>query len=72
MDNFSLDIYGGEILCLLGNNGSGKTTLINLLTGLIEPEVKEGGDAWIHSSTEDKISMRDQPGPFRSFVRLCQ
>jgi ABC-type glutathione transport system ATPase component len=36
--DFSLDIYSGEILCLLGNNGSGKTTLINLLTGLIHPD----------------------------------
>jgi ABC-type sugar transport system ATPase subunit len=37
--NFSLDIYSGEIICLLGNNGSGKTTLINLLTGLLYPDL---------------------------------
>jgi ABC-type sugar transport system ATPase subunit len=36
IDNFSLNIYSGEIMCLLGNNGSGKTTLINLLTGLVK------------------------------------
>lgn len=71
VDNFSLDIYGGEILSLLGNNGSGKTTLINLLTGLMEPEIENGGDAWLCTSPEDKISMRDQPHKFRSLVRLC-
>jgi ABC-type multidrug transport system ATPase subunit len=33
LSDFSLDLYRGEILCLLGANGSGKTTLINILTG---------------------------------------
>jgi len=32
-----LDIYEGEITCLLGHNGAGKTTLMNILTGLTLP-----------------------------------
>ena len=29
IDNFSFDLFPGEIFCLLGHNGAGKTTLIN-------------------------------------------
>ncbi len=37
VDNFSLDIYEGQILALLGHNGAGKTTLLNMLSGMLEP-----------------------------------
>lgn len=33
----SLDIYQGQITCILGHNGAGKTTLMNMLTGLSPP-----------------------------------
>ncbi|WP_308534299.1 ABC transporter ATP-binding protein [uncultured Peptoniphilus sp.] len=32
-----LDIYRGEILCLLGTSGSGKSTLLNIVAGLDRP-----------------------------------
>lgn len=32
-----LEIYRGEILCLLGTSGSGKSTLLNLIAGLDRP-----------------------------------
>lgn len=35
LDHFSLEIYEGEILGLLGPNGSGKTTTINCLLSLL-------------------------------------
>merc|ERR1719242_119444 len=31
----SLDMYRGEVFCLLGHNGAGKTTTISMLTGLL-------------------------------------
>ena len=37
LDRFSLAIYPGESLTLLGANGSGKSTLLHLLDGLIFP-----------------------------------
>lgn len=36
LDNFSLDVYQGEILGLLGPNGSGKSTCINTILGLLK------------------------------------
>ena len=36
--NVDLDIYGGEILALLGENGSGKTILMNMLSGIYFPD----------------------------------
>lgn len=36
VDNVTVNIYEGQIFCLLGHNGAGKTTTINLLTGMIE------------------------------------
>ena len=32
-----LDVYDGEILCILGASGSGKSTLLNILGGLDRP-----------------------------------
>lgn len=36
LDNFSLDVYEGEILGLLGPNGSGKSTCINTVLSLLK------------------------------------
>jgi putrescine transport system ATP-binding protein len=37
VDNLSLDIYKGELFCLLGGSGCGKTTLLRLLAGFETP-----------------------------------
>lgn len=37
LNGVDLDIYQGEILCLLGTSGSGKSTLLNMIAGLDRP-----------------------------------
>jgi len=37
VDDITLDIFRGEIFCLLGGSGSGKTTLLRMLAGFEQP-----------------------------------
>ena len=39
VEDLSLTVSEGEIVCLLGPSGAGKSTLLNLMTGLIKPDV---------------------------------
>jgi len=41
IENISLDVNAGEIVCLLGPSGAGKTTLIRLITGAIKADSGE-------------------------------
>jgi simple sugar transport system ATP-binding protein len=38
LENVSLSIAPGEVLCLLGDNGAGKSTLIKILSGVHQPD----------------------------------
>ena len=35
LENVSISVGAGEIVCLLGSNGAGKTTLLNCVSGLV-------------------------------------
>ncbi|APG47947.1 ATP-binding cassette domain-containing protein [Phaeobacter porticola] len=37
IENFSLDLYPGEIVALVGDNGAGKSTLIKIVSGVHRP-----------------------------------
>ncbi len=49
LDQFDLDVFAGETLCLLGPSGCGKSTLLRLIAGLEKPDrgtlVWAGGEA---------------------------
>lgn len=38
LDDASLELQKGEVLCILGPNGAGKTTLLNCMAGLLKPQ----------------------------------
>jgi len=37
LHDVDLELYQGELLCLLGENGAGKSTLMKILSGVIQP-----------------------------------
>ncbi len=53
LNNISLQVKAGEVLCLLGDNGAGKSTLIKILSGVYIP-------------TSGEITMDGQPIAFKT------
>ena len=41
LENFSLQVYKGEFIVIMGRSGAGKTTILNLIGLLIEPDQGE-------------------------------
>jgi simple sugar transport system ATP-binding protein len=37
LENVSLEVWPGQVVCLIGDNGAGKSTLIKILAGVHEP-----------------------------------
>jgi ABC-2 type transport system ATP-binding protein len=61
LDDFSIEIGGGEIFGLIGPNGAGKTTFLRILTGYWLPT---SGDVYIdgHSVVEDPSAVQERIG----------
>lgn len=56
LDDVSLDIHQGKVLCLLGDNGAGKSTLIKVLSGFHQPT---SGMVKVEGNEVDFKSPRD-------------
>ncbi|MCT4585636.1 MAG: ATP-binding cassette domain-containing protein [Peptostreptococcaceae bacterium] len=61
LNKIDLEIYKGEICCLLGTSGSGKSTLLNMMAGLEKPS---RGTVKIKNKTITKFN-EDQMAYFR-------
>ena len=59
LDDISLDIYQGEIVCFLGTSGSGKSTFLNMVAGLEKPTKGEIyiGKIPIHKLNEEQVTL---------------
>ena len=59
LDTVNLEIFKGEVVCLLGVSGSGKSTFLNMMAGLEKPtkgEVLIGGVA-VHTLSEEQVTL---------------
>lgn len=50
VDGLSIDVFPGEVYCLVGPNGAGKTTTLRMVVGLLRPDrgtvIIDGYDVW--------------------------
>ena len=58
VDNVDLDIYQGELFCLLGGSGCGKSTLLRMLAGF---EYPEAGTISIDGMDMSKVPAYERP-----------
>jgi len=56
LDDVSLGVYNGEVLCLLGDNGAGKSTLIKIISGVHN---QDSGDLFFEGEKIEFKSSRD-------------
>ena len=56
LDEASLSLNKGDVLCVLGPNGAGKTTLLNCMAGLLEPE---SGDILLDGKNIREMSEKE-------------
>jgi ribose transport system ATP-binding protein len=53
LSNITLDVYRGEIHCLVGENGAGKSTLMKVLSGGYQPD---GGTITVDGKTYNALT----------------
>ena len=72
IENISIELGKGEIVCLLGVSGAGKTTLFNVLSGLLTPEegnvLMDGLDITGKAGYLSYMLQKDMLLPFKTIV----
>jgi ribose transport system ATP-binding protein len=56
LDNISVELEQGEVLCLVGENGAGKSTMIKIMAGVIAPD--KGGVITAFGNSYDRLYPR--------------
>ncbi|MFM0502623.1 ABC transporter ATP-binding protein [Paraburkholderia caffeinilytica] len=56
LSDVSLELFAGEVHCLLGENGAGKSTLCNVMFGVHQPDA---GSMWLDGEPYQPHSPRD-------------
>ena len=56
LNDVSLELFAGEVHCLLGENGAGKSTLCNVVFGVHQPDA---GSMWLDGEPYQPHSPRD-------------
>ena len=69
LDGVAMDLYPGEVHCLLGENGAGKSTLIKIISGAYQPD---SGGAMVYNGKKIENNTRigqGKTGSIRSIRR---
>ena len=61
LEGISLDVYEGEVLCIIGKSGSGKSVIMKHLVGLLAPDRGDiYVDSMLYTGADDKTRMQIQ------------
>jgi D-xylose transport system ATP-binding protein len=53
LNDVSVDLRAGELVCLVGDNGAGKSTFVKVLSGLHQPDA---GELWLAGERVDNLT----------------
>ena len=68
LDDVTLDIHRGEIVCFLGTSGSGKSTFLNRVAGLEKPTAEKSGSAIFHPQAERRTGNAVPAEKYRFYI----
>lgn len=72
LENISITLHEGELVCLLGVSGGGKTTLFNIISGLLAPDegqvLLDGKDITSRPGSISYMLQKDLLLPYRTIA----